>query len=133
MDIAACSFGVRTRLVRGICQGLSDLVLQVGKADVEASLQEECIASAGLAQIHLGVDGDISRQRDLHFRGRQAHRTDKTGGPAGAEQLLGIRSVARTAGQGKRNVQQRRNCVTLLPGLRPCGFCLCTKLVLVRS
>jgi hypothetical protein len=36
VDVAVGSFGVRARLVRGIHQGLSDVALQTGQADVES-------------------------------------------------------------------------------------------------
>jgi hypothetical protein len=38
VDVAAYSFGIWTRLVRGVRQGLGDFALKTRRANVEASL-----------------------------------------------------------------------------------------------
>ncbi len=103
IDVAAGGFGVRARLVRGIHQGLGDVALQTGQADVETSLKE--VSVPGLAQIYFGVDNRVSREGNLCFSGRELHRANETGRPAGGEQLLRISTVARSSRRRKLDVQ----------------------------
>src|ERR1700686_1094285 len=53
-DVVPCGFGIRTRLVRTVHQGLGDFALQTRRADVEASLEE--VSAASCAQVHFGVN-----------------------------------------------------------------------------
>ena len=59
--------------------------LQARQADGEASLKDASAASC--AQVHFGIKGRVSRERDLH-----SHGTNGTGRPPSAKQLLRIRA-----------------------------------------
>ena len=122
VDVPACGLGIGTRLVCGVHQGLGDLALHPGQADVEASLEE--VLAAGAAKVHFGVNGRISREAGLHFGGRHPHRTHEAGGPTSGEQLLRIGTVARLAGDeslmskrpsGLRDAPSRPPVVCALP------------------
>jgi hypothetical protein len=51
--------------------------------------------AAGVAQVHFGINGSISREAGLHFGGCNPHRTHETGRPTGGEHLLRIGAIAR--------------------------------------
>jgi len=59
VDVAVGGFGIWTFLVRGVHQRLGDFAIYTREVDVEASLNE--VTAAGRAQIHFGVNGDLSR------------------------------------------------------------------------
>jgi hypothetical protein len=52
----------------------------------------------------LGVDGQVSRDLDLHFAGRNPHRTAEAGRPTSGEQLLRIGAGAWGARNRKLNL-----------------------------
>src|SRR5262249_25967368 len=53
------------------------------------------------AQVHLGVDGPLGREGNLHLAGRDAQRTQEAGRPADGEQLFRVGAVARGTGGGQ--------------------------------
>jgi hypothetical protein len=67
MDVAACSAGIRANLVRSIHEGFGRLVFRPGQADIETGGEAE--NAVRRAEINLGVDGRVSRERDLHYAG----------------------------------------------------------------
>src|SRR5208283_257255 len=67
VDVAVCGFGIWTLLVRTVHQRLGDFAIYAREVDVEASLNE--VTAAGCAQIHFGVNGELSRQLDFHSGG----------------------------------------------------------------
>jgi hypothetical protein len=68
VDIAACCFGVRARLMGFIHQGLSDLPLHTRQADGKASLEEASAVSQ--AEIDFGREDQANRENDLPLAGR---------------------------------------------------------------
>jgi len=67
-----------------------------GQADVKPCSEEVNVAR--MAQVYFGIDGYVSRKRDLHPVGHKAHRTNETGGPTSGKQLLRIRASSWTPG-----------------------------------
>src|SRR6202161_4862432 len=95
VDVAACGFRVGANLVRFVHEGLGDVALDTGQADVEASAEE-------VAAVR---DGQVGRQSDFPVAGRKRNRALETRRPPGGQQLLRIGADARRAGNRKSNVK----------------------------
>src|SRR5258707_14675277 len=91
LDVAPCSVGICTCLaVRRVHNGLRDFALQARQVNVKPCSEEVNVAR--MAQVYFGINGYVSRKRDLHPVGHKPHRTNETGGPTRGKQLLRIRA-----------------------------------------
>jgi len=82
--------------MRFIDHSPSDVALHTWQADVEARLQEA--SAVGEAQVHFGINRQVSRKSDLPFAGRKPHRAFEAGRPTSGEQLLRIGADAAVPG-----------------------------------
>src|SRR5262249_14326685 len=79
------------------------LAVEARSVDRQAGAQEE--GGVRAAQIHLGVDGDARRERDLACGSRVAHGAHEARRPADGEELLRIRPGSAAARTGKPDVE----------------------------
>jgi hypothetical protein len=70
--------------VRGVHESLGGLAVHARQTDVEASREAE--DAMRRSQVDLGVNGHVSRQRDLLFAGDELDRREKARRPTGREQ-----------------------------------------------
>src|SRR6266403_793300 len=103
VDVAACGVGVRAHLVRGVHESLGSLAVNTRQTDVEASREAE--DAMRRSQVDLGVNGHVSRERDLLLTGDELDRREKARRPTGREQLLGVGAGTRAAGRRKLDVE----------------------------
>src|SRR5262249_1469703 len=103
VDVAPCSVGICTCLaVRGFPNGLADFELQARQAEIKPCSEEVKIAR--IAQVYFGIDRHISRKFYLHFVGHKPHRTNETGRPTSAKQLLRIGTSPWDSGSRELNI-----------------------------
>src|SRR5258708_7290919 len=102
VDVAPRSVGICTCLaVRGVHNGLGDIALQTGQADVKPCSEE---VNARIAKVYFGIDGYVSRKFDLHLVGHKPHRTNETGRPTSGKQLLRIGTSSWDSGSRELNI-----------------------------
>lgn len=82
---------------------LGEGIVQAGQADIEAGLEGEAIGIR--EESHRDIDGDIIRKAYFLFAGGVFNAAEKTSGPTGGEQLLGVGAGAGAIGDGERDVQ----------------------------
>src|ERR1700724_2786150 len=103
LDVAPCSVGICTCLaVRRVHNGLGDFALQTRQADVKPCSEEVNVAR--MAQVYFGINGYVSRKRDLHPIGNKPHRANETGGPTSRKQLLRVGTTSRYSGDREINI-----------------------------
>jgi hypothetical protein len=102
--------------VRRVHRGLGKFVLQIRQAHVETG--SEALSAASCAQVHFGVNGQLSWESDLPFAGRELYRTKETGRPTGGEKLLGVGAVPGVPGDDSLT-SSRPSSVRETPPCRP--------------
>ena len=102
--------------MRRVHQSLGNFALQTRQADVETG--REAVSAASCAQVHFGVNGQLSWESDLPFAGRELYRTEETGRPTGGEKLLGVGAVPGVPGDDSLT-SSRPSSVREAPPCRP--------------
>ncbi len=87
----------------GVHKRLRNFAVEAWQADIEASREPE--DAMRRAQVDLGVDGHVSRERYLPLTGDELDRREKARRPAGREQLLRVGAGARAAGRRNLDVE----------------------------
>src|SRR5262245_17892700 len=88
VDVAARGLRIGAHLVCSVHQCLSDLAIDTWQAAIEPSPKD--VTTVVGAQVHLGVDGPVTRKGNFPLGGSQGDRAQKARRPAGGEQLLGV-------------------------------------------
>lgn len=95
VNVSAGGLRVRADLVCSICELPGGLAIDARQIDIEASREEEVMAT--LDQVDFGVNRGIRWDRDLAGKSGTTNRTKEAGGPTGTKELLGVRARAAAA------------------------------------